>query len=176
MSDAIGAFSREQILARFRNPAAAQSELEQNLQTADIPAEEQESLGLLVLAEAASSADPDRAVSNLTRFMQGPVAPRETLRGLRSQPEILHALMILLGGSQFLSNVLITQPETFEWLFTSEHFLRPRSANVYAAEARAVCQGKEGRLETRKALSDWRKREMLRIGVRDLLSPVSYTH
>lgn len=123
-----------------------------------------------IQAAALASAAPDMALNNMERFLAATPDAREAAESLLQNRQFLHATITLFAGSQFLSDVLIAQPEAFHWLMRREVLWSPRSANRYLEAAWETLQGCTDRASRRQALSRWRRREMMRIGTRDLLS------
>lgn len=112
--------------------------------------------------------DPDRALNNWERFVCATEHSIEHLQQLLAQPARTDILFTLFAGSQFLTDTLIQFPDLFEWI-TAPDTLREKTN--YETLYRALAQ-KTKHAETRdewlKILRDFRRREILRIGVRDL--------
>ncbi len=85
--------------------------------------------------------DPDLALNNLERFAQK-VLDRRFLLGLfRDNPRILHLALTIFGSSQFLSDILVRQPQLFEWLLEPGVVHRPKSKEELTEEARHAVAG-----------------------------------
>ena len=124
---------------------------------------------LSVLAPLVASAAPDMALNNLERFLAATDRTSQIAQMLMQRDEVCEAMIALLAGSQFLSEVLIAQPVAFEWLIEENGLWIGRSAGYYREAAREQLEGFTDLAEQRRMLSRWRRREMLRVGMRDLL-------
>ncbi len=113
--------------------------------------------------------DPDMALNNLERFNQA-VLDRRFLLGLfRDSPRVLHLLITIFGSSQFLSDILVRQPQLFEWLLEPGIVRRPTGKEELREEVRQAV-ATPATLERRwGALRRIKVREILRIGLQDLL-------
>ena len=85
-------------------------------------------------------------------------------RGSRSREALLWAL----GGSPFLAEQVIRHPEWAEWLTRPRVLASAPAARAIAAEARRLVAGRAP-AAARDALRLLRRREVLRIAIRDLL-------
>lgn len=115
------------------------------------------------------SADPAMALKNLLRFAEATPEPDVVRQALKRGRETSQVLVTLMAGSQFLSDVLIRQPELFTWLLSHETLHGARSPDYYREGVAAAVAGLQERPEQRAAIIRWRHKEYLRIGVRDLL-------
>ncbi len=125
-------------------------------------------LSVLAWDMIGGSADPDMALNNWERFAASAADKAELFRGLLSQPRKLGMLFSISAGSQFLANTLIADPDFLDWVSDPAIILAPRSRAEMAADL-----GKEFALradpeERRDAVRRFRRREILRIGTRDL--------
>jgi glutamate-ammonia-ligase adenylyltransferase len=113
--------------------------------------------------------DPDLALNNLERFAQA-VLDRHFLLGLfRDNPRVLHLALTIFGSSQFLSDVLIRHPQLFEWLLEPGIIRQPKGKAELHEEASQVVAGASSLERKWSALRQFKVREMLRIGLQDLL-------
>ena len=113
-------------------------------------------------------ADPDRALNNWERFASA-VSDREKLyRELLSQPQKLKMLLTISAGSQFLANTLIGTPEFLDWVSSPEVVLSPRDKIEMLKDLESEPFAPPSREEKRDAVRRFRRREILRIGTRDL--------
>ncbi|MGI8905542.1 MAG: bifunctional [glutamate--ammonia ligase]-adenylyl-L-tyrosine phosphorylase/[glutamate--ammonia-ligase] adenylyltransferase [Candidatus Sumerlaeaceae bacterium] len=115
------------------------------------------------------SAAPDMALNNLERFIVSSHAQRQIGELISDRDDVRHALVTLFAGSQFLSEVLIAQPGAFDWLIEHNQLWSVRTAAYYRETVREQIEGLTELVEQRRVLNRWRRREMLRIGMRDLL-------
>lgn len=126
-------------------------------------------LALLALETLLRTPDPDRAFNNWERFARVLPSPLFHFRLLLQQPMRLEVLLQIFGSSQFLADTLVRHPGYFDWLLDPAIFRPPRKAAELAEELRLFLLASPGRQEWLNQLRRIRRREMLRIGARDLL-------
>lgn len=115
-----------------------------------------------------STPDPDMALNNWERFVTAMEDPREHFRDLLSQPRRAEILLRLFSGSQFLSDTLIQEPQLYNWVSEPDIILKPRDDSTMTEAARKISSSCTSWEEWRSALRQFRKREILRIGTRDI--------
>ncbi len=124
---------------------------------------------LPVLLDAiARTADPDQALNHWERLLSN-VTRSSFLDYLRSSPRMLDLLCTIFGNSDSLAFTIIRDPMLVYWLAEQEVLSKPPTRTgieqaLHKQLARLTV--KELKLEV---LRRFRRREMLRIGVRDLL-------
>lgn len=121
-------------------------------------------LGLL-----AETADPDQGLTHWERFLQAGLNRIQLFEYLGSDPRMLHVLCTIFGNSPSMSETLIRDPLLVYWLAEEQVLTRRPSRDMLATSLRmmlANVRASELRLD---ALRRFRRRETLRIGVRDLL-------
>ncbi len=125
---------------------------------------------LIILAweRICRSADPDMALNNWEQFVANLSDPQEHILQLLSQPRRMDILYQLLASSQYLADTLIQNPGFFLWATDPMVVNRPRTQidmeETLAAEAASAVD----RLDWQNRIRLMRKREILRIGVRDI--------
>ena len=124
---------------------------------------------LPVLMESISrTADPDQALNHWERLLEN-VTRSTFLDYLRSSPRMLDLLSTIFGNSDSLAFTIIRDPMLVYWL-AEEDVLSKASTRTGLEQA---LHKQLGRLTVKElklaALRRFRRREMLRIGVRDLL-------
>jgi len=122
-----------------------------------------------LVGKVRNSADPQMALNNTQRFVEATPEPNKVRVALKRSSETATMLITLMAGSQFLSDVLISQPDAFEWLISHDTLHGPRTQDYYRQGAANAVAGITDRAAQRAAMSRWRRREYLRIGSRDLL-------
>ncbi|MFQ5962578.1 MAG: glutamate-ammonia-ligase adenylyltransferase, partial [Candidatus Methylomirabilales bacterium] len=122
-----------------------------------------------LLETVANIPDPDMALNNLERFA-GVVIDRGFLFALlRDHRKSLDLLLTIFGSSQYLSDVLIRYPQLFEWLL-EPGVLRWPMRKVDLARELATTTDRPSSVERKwEALRRFKMREILRIGLQDLL-------
>ncbi|MDH4185673.1 MAG: hypothetical protein OEV08_01630, partial [Nitrospira sp.] len=122
----------------------------------------------LLLESVSRTADPDQALNHWERFLSN-VTRSTFLEYLRSSPRMLDLMCSIFGSSDSLAFTLIRDPMLVYWLAEQEVLSKPPTR---AGMERALQQNL-GRLTATELKLDvlrrFRWREMLRIGVRDLL-------
>lgn len=113
--------------------------------------------------------DPDMALNNLERFA-GVVIDRGFLFGLLGDHrKSLDLLLTILGSSQYLSDVLIRYPQLFEWLLEPGVLRLPVQKTDLTLELAAMTDRASSADRKWEALRRFKMREILRIGLQDLL-------
>ncbi len=125
---------------------------------------------LPVLLEAIGrTADPDQALNHWERWLASGVSKSAVLEYLRSDPRMLDLVCAIFGNSDSLAFTLVRDPLLLYWL-AQQHVLS--TAPTRAGMERTIRQSLEGVTATELRLDllrRFRRREMLRIGVRDLV-------
>jgi glutamate-ammonia-ligase adenylyltransferase len=123
-----------------------------------------------ILSLLKRTSDPDMALNHLERFLSelDPVA--QFVEAVRSRPAVLPSLMVLFGASRFLSaHVIATAAETFSLLSNTTYLAYPADRGLLEDRLLSILQGATKDEDLFRALRIFRKREMLRIALRDLL-------
>jgi glutamate-ammonia-ligase adenylyltransferase len=147
-----------------------------NLQAlADDPVTRQHLADLLeaLLQALAASADPDQALDYFERFAKAGGGKAALFSYLKTSPAALNLLATVFGASPFLSQILIRNPEYVHWVTRTEILKRGRTRSELAGDLRVsllALRSKERRLD---ALRRFKRRELLAVGVRDLLGLAS---
>jgi len=112
--------------------------------------------------------DPDMALTNLLRFVEATVSRSAFFSDLLAQPALLKLLMTLFGSSMYLSDILVREPSLFRWLSTTDALMRTSHAEALHQETARI-GSTFGEVSRRfDALRRLHRREILRIGARDL--------
>jgi len=122
-----------------------------------------------LLDAVATSADPDQALIHWERFLSAGIARTHLFDYLRGAPRMLHLLCTIFGNCSSLAQTLIRDPLLVYWL-VDEQVLTRRPSRRDLQEGLKAALGNVSAVELKlEALRRFRRREMLRIGVRDLL-------
>lgn len=116
-----------------------------------------------------STPDPDLAVTNLLRFVEATLNKAALLNDLVRHAVLMDVLTRIVASSQYFADILVRDPELFRWLTASDSLVAPRSTNDLHAEVKrtmSLFQKPERKLDALKRLY---RREVLRIGTRDIL-------
>jgi glutamate-ammonia-ligase adenylyltransferase len=129
-------------------------------------------LAVLACDVLARRPDPDMALNNWERFLRALPDPPAHLARMLAQPMGLEILLSIFSASQFLADTLVRDPSLLDAIGKPEFVRSARSAEAIRAElaqiAAALPEGDAGTEEWRNALRVLRRREILRIGARDI--------
>ncbi len=112
--------------------------------------------------------DPDMALNNWERFLHALPDPQAHLQEMLSQPMRLEILLSIFSASQFLADTLVREPALLDFIGSAEALHAPRASAAVAAELAAISARCADREQWRDALRRYRRREILRIGARDI--------
>ena len=123
----------------------------------------------MLLESIGRTADPDQALNHWERWLASGVSRSAVLEYLRSSPRMLDLVCAILGNSDALAFTLIRDPMLVYWL--AEQNVLTKSPTRLGMER--TIQQSLGQVTVTElkldALRRFRRREMLRVGVRDLL-------
>ncbi len=123
----------------------------------------------LVLRTFADSADPDAALNNFDRFV-GEIPNRTWLyRLLDDAPFLLCILAVSFGFSTYLSDILVRNPEHFNELIESGVMNNSKNRETLYTELSQSVNLMCSIEQKLSAIRRYKRKESLRIGVRDLL-------
>ena len=113
--------------------------------------------------------DPDMALNNFVRVVQAIRNRTAFLHTLETQPELCRMLLCVLGGSPFMADMLVRDPDIFDWLTGAPDRIAQSSEkeHLLASFDRAV-EAVDTREDKLNAVRRSARRELLRIGVGDL--------
>ncbi len=156
----LGSYGIQRVKEADANLQAMAGEPHHRRQLADILAPLLDSVG--------RTAEPDQALNHWERFLSN-VTRSSFLEYMRSSPRMLDLMCTIFGNSDALAFTLIRDPMLVYWLAEQEVLSKPptrggmeRALQQNLAQLTAI----ELKLDV---LRRFRRREMLRIGVRDLL-------
>ncbi|UCF96742.1 MAG: glutamate-ammonia-ligase adenylyltransferase [Spirochaetaceae bacterium] len=169
LSDALPDEERDTILRRagFQNPARAFVNL-RSLAGAGVSPISFARLAVLAADLLRTQPDPDMALNNWERFLGALEDPEEHFRLLLSQPRRLDILLRIFAGSQFLSDSLIREPGFFEWATLPDRLHKIRRRDPVERLFHDLSDSAESTEEWRNQLRRYKRREILRIGIRDI--------
>ncbi len=125
-------------------------------------------LALLAFDILKRKPDPDMALNNWERFVRAQVSADFHYHLLLSQPMRLDLLLGIFAGSQFLSDALVRNPGFLDWVVTPEVLHKLRETKDIEEELSRMASGCSSHGEWLNRLRRLRRREMLRIGIRDI--------
>ena len=121
----------------------------------------------MLMESISRTADPDQALNHWERMLAS-VSRTSFLDYLRTWPRMLDLLCVIFGNSDALTFTLIRDPTVVYWLAEEDALSRPPTRKGMERALHASIghlTSKESKLD---ALRRFQRREMLRIGVRDL--------
>jgi glutamate-ammonia-ligase adenylyltransferase len=122
-----------------------------------------------LLKSVADSPDPDAALNNFERFAAATFDRLWLYRLLREAPFLLRMLTTCFGASAYLSDILVRNPEYFYELIDANVMSEPKNREMMYSELTksvGLFQLAEQKLN---AMRRYKRKETLRIGLRDLL-------
>ena len=122
----------------------------------------------ILLDAVARTADPDQALNHWERVLASETRS-SFLEYLHSSPRMLDLLCTIFGNSDSLAFTIIRDPTLVHWLAEEEVLSKPPTRLGLDASLAAMLRQVKAKELKLEALRRFRRREMLRIGVRDLL-------
>ena len=122
-----------------------------------------------LLAALAGTADPDQGLNQWERFLQAGLNRGQLFDYLNGTPRMNHLLSTIFGNSPAMADTLIRDPLLIYWLAEEQVLTRRPSREMLAASLRMMLANVKAAELRLDALRRFRRRETLRIGVRDLL-------
>jgi glutamate-ammonia-ligase adenylyltransferase len=119
-----------------------------------------------LLREVAGTANPDQTLSDLERVTASLGAKAVLWELFSFNPPTLRLAVDLCAGSRFLTDILVNNPGMIDELLDSLVLNRPRPVDELRAELAALCANAA---DVGPILHSFRDKELLRIGVADLL-------
>ncbi len=121
---------------------------------------------------ALDAPSPDEAIINLAALIEA--EGLELAPALTTPPDVLSALMFLLGASPFLSRILLSGKKLPQRLFLENELHVSKTREVFLLEIQAALKAEDGERtkepsQVKKILRLYKEGEFLRIGARDLL-------
>jgi [glutamine synthetase] adenylyltransferase / [glutamine synthetase]-adenylyl-L-tyrosine phosphorylase len=118
-----------------------------------------------VLRHLEHAAEPERALGNLERLCEASGNRLSLLRALGEAPAFARAVAAILGGASFVADTLISQPELLDMAAQRTMIAEAKKWDAARSDCRSYCLTFRDR---QAAVRRWKKREMLRIALRDL--------
>ncbi|MBM4125684.1 MAG: hypothetical protein FJ246_12170, partial [Nitrospira sp.] len=122
-----------------------------------------------LLASVALTADPDQALNHWEQLLRDGINRSQLFDYLAGSPRMLHLLCTMFGNSPSLAQTLIRDPLLVYWLAEEQVLTRQPSRRELERSLKAGAANVETLGLKLDALRRFRRREMLRIGIRDLL-------
>ncbi|MBW1980425.1 MAG: glutamate-ammonia-ligase adenylyltransferase [Deltaproteobacteria bacterium] len=125
-------------------------------------------LALLATDVLQRTPDADMALNNWERYILALPSPEFHYNLLLSQPMRLEILLTILAGSQFLADTLIRNPGFLDWIIIPENLHHMRKRQDLQEELEEAGRSHSTHAAWLNHLRRFRRREILRIGTRDM--------
>jgi glutamate-ammonia-ligase adenylyltransferase len=122
-----------------------------------------------LLVCVSQSADPDQSLNYLERFARASIQRTHLFSYLKDAPLTLELLAKTLGASPYMAEILIRDPHHFYWLTDPSILHRTRKKREILGELAQTLRVLTDEQKQLDYLRFFKRREMLYIGVRDLL-------
>ncbi len=122
----------------------------------------------LALRSVAESAHPEQALNQLERFFAALEDPPTVLSLLAEGRHTLNTLCTIFGASPYLANIIIQNPGLLDWLTQDHVWKNPVDRDALLNEILTASAGIDHIEEAYPILRHIKKREILRIGAKDL--------
>ena len=128
-----------------------------------------------LLKECIKLPDPDLSINNFEKFVDAGRV-REGIYSVLSKSEAaVRSLCSLFGTSQFLSNILIQQPELADSLLIAEGIYKEKTKESLRDEMGKILKSADSYEKSLDELCKFKRGEELRIGLRDILGIVEFS-
>ncbi|MGV7221466.1 MAG: bifunctional [glutamate--ammonia ligase]-adenylyl-L-tyrosine phosphorylase/[glutamate--ammonia-ligase] adenylyltransferase [Nitrospinales bacterium] len=126
-----------------------------------------------LLETSSQSYDAEQALVNFERFAEKILDKNYLYTIITNSTELFQALITLFSGSQVLTDTLLKSPSHFDWLNQPETLGQKKSKDVLYRDYHSLAGTEVLTDKTPSLLRQFKKREYIRIGLRDLLGDVS---
>ena len=124
------------------------------------------------LSHLSQSYHPDIALNNFERLAKE-IPDKDHLYSLLSNsPFLLQALTVLFSGSQVLTDALLSNPSYVDWLSDSDTLVKPKTRDMLYRDFYVLADSDELTDRTPVLLRKFKRREYIRLGLRDLMGLV----
>ena len=125
------------------------------------------------LNSLSQSYNPDIALNNFERLTEEILDKDHLYSLLSGSPFLLKALTVLFSGSQMLTDALLSNPSYVDWLSDPDTLTKPKTRDVLYRDFYALAGTDELTDQVPVFLRKFKKREYIRLGLRDLMGLVS---
>ncbi len=122
----------------------------------------------------ASSHNADMALHNFERFAEKFSDKDHLYTQLTKSPSLFTAVVFLFSGSQVLTDALLKEPSHVDWLSRPETLTNSKSKDMLMRDFYEMAGAEFQGSNIFSVLRKFKKREYLRIGLRDLLGTVDF--
>ncbi len=121
------------------------------------------------ISSLASSPNPEQSLNNFARFIENSFSKSSFYKDFTFHPQMLKILLTTFGYSQYFADILVRDPELFHWLTSTNVLDKRLSKEDYLNEVKSSISYFQSLKKKLNALRRFKRREILRIGVRDIL-------
>lgn len=149
---------------------------DRNLQAmAGEPVERKALAGIVnrLLAAASASADPDQALNEWERFTGSGIHRLQLYQFLGAAPHVVTVLSTVFGHSPAMAQTFHRDPLLVYWIEDDRVLLRRQTRQSLHDQCRRALEAVRTTEAKYEALRRFKRREMLRIGIRDFLGEAS---
>jgi [glutamine synthetase] adenylyltransferase / [glutamine synthetase]-adenylyl-L-tyrosine phosphorylase len=125
-------------------------------------------LAVLACDWISKKSDPDRALNNWERFMTAVGIPDDYINLFLAQPVRLDILLDIFSVSQFLADSIIRYPSYFKWVTKLKYLYVEEKRGRLESDLVAISNSCIDEEEWLDKLRGFKKREILRIAIRDV--------
>ena len=130
-------------------------------------------LGIIAWEIIKRMPDPDMALNNWERYIHSLASPEFHYNVMLARPSHIEILLAIFSNSQFLSDTLVRYPGFFDWLVNPDLLNSTRKREDLEKELRKAADSCREKRDWLNKLRRFRRREILRIGTRDIYMGVS---
>jgi glutamate-ammonia-ligase adenylyltransferase len=123
----------------------------------------------VILDWLSATPDPDLGLLQLRKLVEGPTRAAALGATFRDMPGAAERVCSVLGSSRLVGDALLRQPEVVELLGDDDWLVRERSPGELREAALETLRWRDDAEGRRAGLRRFKRRELLRIGARDVL-------
>ncbi len=114
------------------------------------------------------SPDPERSLTNFSRFIENTFNKSSLYTDLAIFPQMIKILLTTFGYSQYFADILVRDPELFRWLTSTNVLDKKFTKEDYIQQMKSSILPFQSIPKKLNAIRRFKRREILRIGVRDI--------
>ncbi len=123
----------------------------------------------MLLGSVAQTADPDQGLNEWERFADSGIHRLQLFQYLAKAPHIVDVLSTVFGNSPSMAQTLLRDPLLVYWIEDDRVLIRKQTGARLLATLENMQEGVKSYDAKCEALRRFKRREMLRLGIRDLL-------
>ena len=122
-----------------------------------------------LLGSLAHTADPDQALNEWERFVDSGIHRLQLFQYLVKAPHIIEVLGTVFGNSPSMTQTLLREPLLVYWIEEDRVLVRRQTQSSLSMILENMQEGVKSYEAKCEALRRFKRREMLRLGIRDLM-------